>query len=185
MGNESTLHPFQVTDPAVIDEICRFRVRVWGETGRLAVHLFPNGCWRDPLDDDCTHLAIVSGGELLAAARWSLHASLDQLPDSEQYARLGLDLDGPIALPERIVVSPHVPHLNLAWRLLDALDDLSVAVGARCSIAQASPGMLRLLSFRNRCRVVGEATEDRRFPGVKFVIVLREHPVNARLQGAF
>jgi hypothetical protein len=173
MGNESALVPFRVTDRSTIDEICRFRVRVWAASGCLAADAFPNGIWRDALEDICTHLAIISDAEILAAGRWSLHESLEQMPDAEQYARSGLRLEGLIASPERIVVSPSLRPLNLAWRLMDAFDDLSRAAGARYSVGQASPAMARILARLGR-RVVGPADPDPRFPGVQFQIVARE-----------
>jgi hypothetical protein len=174
MGNESALVPVAVTDRGIIDEICRFRVRVWAATGCLAAEAFPDGIWRDLQDDACTHLAILSGAELLAAARWSLCDLLEQVPDAEQYRRIGLELEGPIALPERIVVSPFVPHLNLAAPLLVALDNLSRAAGARYAVGQASGAMARMLEQRGRCRIVGSAAPDPRFMGVQFYIVVRE-----------
>jgi hypothetical protein len=167
------LVPIRVTDRGTIEQICRFRVQVWAATGLLAPDAFPGGTWRDAMDDQCTHLAILSGAEILAAGRWSLYQSMEQIPDAEQYKRVGLELEGPIGLPERIVVSRSIPYFNLAWRLLDALDDLSRDAGARYAVGLASPAMVRILKRRNR-RVVGQAAPDPRFPGVQFHIIVRE-----------
>ena len=175
MGNDSPLDPVIVTDPDRIAEICRFRVRVWLSSGHAVPNTFPHGTWRDEWDDTCKHLAIIRDEEIMASARWSLHDSLEQVPEAEQYVRLGLRLEGPIAVAERIAVSPSVPYLGLAWRLLDALDELSRSAGARHAIGQASPAMVRILERRGR-RVVGPAAPDPRFPGIPFQIVVRSYP---------
>ena len=82
--------PIQIADPQAIAEICRLRVRVWSQTGSLAEDAFPDGQWRDAIDDICKHWCIRRCGEIVAAARWSLHASLQELPECEQYMRYNL-----------------------------------------------------------------------------------------------
>jgi hypothetical protein len=171
--SESSLVPIEVTDRRTIDEICRFRVRVWEATGCLAANAFPDGIWRDEWDDICAHWAVMSGGGILAAARWSVHESLEAIPEAEQYRHLDLRLQGPIATAGRIVVSPAIPHLSLAWDLLDALERRSRLAGARYGIGQASPAMVRILQRRG-LRIVGPAAPDARFPGVLFQVAIRD-----------
>ena len=165
------LVPVEVTEPSLIDSICRFRVQVWAATGCLAPDAFPNGIWRDELDDTCKHLVVMQGERILAAARWSLHRSVDELPEAKQYQRLHLQLEGPIGVVERVVACPSVPHLGLSRVLLDAIEAKLRAAGARYELGQASPSMVRL-SLRRGRHIVGPAAPDPRFPGVEFQIML-------------
>jgi phenylacetate-CoA ligase len=175
LGGESTeqsaLVPIEVTDRNLIDAICRFRVEVWSATGRLAPGAFPDGTWRDEWDDRCRHLVVMQGDRIVAAARWGVYRSLSEAPEADQYKEMQLELDGPIAVVERVVVSTAVSHLGLSVALLNAIQEKLRADGVKYEIGQVSPSMLRLMRRRGR-EILGPAAPDPRFPGLEFRLVL-------------
>jgi len=164
--------PLEVADAETIDEICRLRAQVWETTGQAAAAAFPDGGWRDPYDSDCAHWIIRGGRQrLVAAARVTVHDRLEDVPEAEEYLRYGLRLPGPIASPARVVVLGEARGAGLARRLLDAQDAFARRVGARHAVRQASPAMVRLLAHR-AWRVLGPATPDPRFTGVRFQVAV-------------
>ena len=171
--------PDEVTDPAEIAEICRFRAQVWRDTGQTAADAFPVQGWRDPIDRVCRHWVIRDpAGQLLAAGRLSVHATLDDVHQAEEYRRYGLDLEGPIAAPDRVVVCPTLQGAGLGRRILDVQDEAARQMGARHAVRQASPGMVRLITQRG-WRVVGPASADARFPGVLFQVATKSFASDA------
>lgn len=164
--------PTEVADPQVISEICRFRARVWRETGKLKNDAFGVEGWRDPIDNHCQHWVIrnTTGG-LVAAGRLSVHENLDNVHQSEEYRMFGLDLAGRVASPDRVVVCPSMQGCGLGRMILDAQDNAAIGQGAQHAVRQASSGMVRLL--RNRgWRICGPASADSRFPGETFQVAV-------------
>lgn len=168
--------PIEITDESRIDEICRLRAEVWRATGDAAQGAFPQGEWRDELDDPggSRHWVILRDDEIVAAARVSVHDRLDAVPEAEEYITAGLRLNGRIAAPARVVVSPAARRYGLASRLLDVQDSAAIEAGAAHGVRQASPGMRRLLIGRG-WRDVAPAGADPRFPGVAFQVMMRSY----------
>ena len=167
-------HVLQTRDANVIEEICRFRVRVWREAGQLASHAFPGGLWRDAADAQATHWLIRnSTGRCAAAGRLTMHESLADVYQSQEYLRFGLDLTGPIAAPDRVVVAGFARGSGLGRQILDLQDSAAEARGATHAVRQASPRMTELLEHRG-WRKLGAASPDARFPGVEFQVVMKE-----------
>ena len=166
-------HVLETRDERVVAEICRFRVSVWREEGQLALHAFPNGQWRDPIDDESTHWLIRdSRGRCAAAGRLSMHAALAEVHQAEEYLRFDLKLPGPVAAPDRVVVAGFARASGLGRQILDLQDAAAQARGASHAVRQASPRMAQLLEHRG-WRVLGPASPDDRFPGVEFLVVLK------------
>lgn len=156
---------------ADIDRICRFRAEVWGATPGVAEQAFPAGSWRDEIDDDAQHWMIHDAqGVLRAAARLHFCSTVADMHEAHEYTRYALALPGPIAAPDRVVVSPQAQGCGLARWLLDAQDAAAQAHGARHALRQASPRMVQLLQHRG-WREVGPANIDPRFPGVTFCVM--------------
>ena len=163
----------ETSDQRLIDEICRFRVEVWREEGQLSADAFPTGRWRDAIDDHATHWLIrTSDGSSAAAGRLSIHPSLHEVHQCEEYLRFDLGLSGPIAAPDRVVVAPFARANGLGKWILDLQDAASIARGATHAVRQASPRMVQLLKPRG-WRVLGPASPDPRFPGVEFQVVIK------------
>lgn len=164
--------PLEVTDGETIEAICRLRAHVWKATGQAAEGAFPNGGWRDPHDSGCAHWIIRDRHDrLVAAARVTVHDRLEDVLEAEEYLRHGLRLPGPIAAPDRVVVLAEARGNGLARRLLDAQDAFARKAGARHAVRQASPAMVRLLVHR-AWRILGPASPDPRFPGVRFQVAV-------------
>jgi len=160
----------EVSGAEMLDEIAALRGAVWQATGGAAAEAFPDGRWLDDYDLGAIHWTIRDeDGRLVAAARLTVHPALADVPESKEYTRYGLDLEGPIAAPARVVVCPSVQGCGLGQRLLDAQDQTARRLGARHALRQASPAMLRLLAPRG-WRIVGPARIDPRFPGVQFQV---------------
>jgi GNAT superfamily N-acetyltransferase len=169
--------PERVADPPTLEAIYRLRAAVWRETGDIAQAAFADGRWSDEHDPASLHWVVRGGGgELVAAARLSVHERLADVPEAEQYAAAGLRLEGPIAAPARVVVAAAARRHGLAGQLLDAQDAAAREAGCTFAVRQSSPAMSRLLRRRG-WRDAGLAAPDERFPGVTFeVMVLKVGP---------
>jgi hypothetical protein len=166
-------HVLETCDEQVIGEICRFRVSVWREEGQLASYAFPDGQWRDPVDDRSIHWLIRDfRGCCAAAGRLSMHRSLAEVHQAEEYLRFGLHLPAPVAAPDRVVVARFARVSGLGRQILDLQDAASQALGASHAVRQASPRMAQLLEHRG-WQVLGRASPDDRFPGVEFQVVVK------------
>ena len=172
--------PTEIADPAVIEEICRFRARVWNATGKVRHDAFGADGWRDPFDFRCQHWVIrASDGRLVAAGRLTIYETLGEVQEAEEYHRYGLDLPGPIATPDRVVVCQSMQGRGLGWQILDAQDEAAARQGAIYAVRQASPTMVRLLRRRG-WNILGPATADPRFAGVTFQVAVFEYSQPAR-----
>ena len=137
---------------------------MWKACGKLRDDAFGEDGWRDPIDSDCQHWVIrTDDGALVAAGRLSIHESLGRVHQAEEYRRYGLDLPGPVASPDRVVVCPSMQGRGLGWRILDVKDQAAIQQGVQHAVRQASPGMVRLLRKRGWI-VLGPASADSRFP---------------------
>ena len=165
--------PLPITARQEILEICRFRARVWEQTGNLARHAFGEDGWLDPIDFDCRHWAIRNErGGLVAAGRLSIHETLADVHEAKEYFRYGLAVDGPVAAPGCVVVCQSAQGSGLGGAIVEVQDQTAEELGARCAVRQASPGMVRLVRQRG-WSVLGPATPDERFPGVQFQVAVR------------
>ena len=156
--------PIEVAGEHWLEIIARLRARVWRETGACAADAFPDGTWRDELDPHCRHWVVLHAGVALAAARLSVHASLDDVPEAAQYRGFGLASHAPIGCPGRVVV---------ASALVDAQHAAMCEMGVRLALRQAAPEMIPLLTRRG-WRILGPASPDPMFPGVVFSVAALE-----------
>lgn len=169
--------PERVSDEPTLEAIYRLRAAVWRETGDIAQRAFADGRWSDEHDPASTHWVFRDdAGELVAAARLSVHERLADVPEAVEYTAAGLRLEGRIAAPARVVVAAAARRHGLASRLLDAQDAAARAAGCAFAVRQSSPAMSRLLQRRG-WQDTGPAGADERFPGVRFrVMVLKVAP---------
>ena len=172
-GQEAELvGPTLVTDPRTIDAICRFRAAVWIRTGLTRAGAFPDGRWRDRYEEASRHWAIRYGGEIVAAARLSLHERLEEVPEADEYLAAGLRLEGPAAAPARVVVARPWRRHGLAARLIQAQDRAAAEAGAAFGVTQSAPAMRRVRE-RHGWRRAAPAAPDDRFPAVAFEVMVR------------
>ena len=164
--------PDRITDAPTLEAIYRLRVAVWREAGAIAEAAFPDGRWCDEEDGAAIHWAIRAGDDLVAAARLSVHEQLADVPDADEYAAVGLRLEGRIAVPARFVAARACGH-GLTALLRETWIEVARAAGSQYAVCQASPGMRRI-ARRRGWHEAGPARPDDRFPGVKFVIMVLE-----------
>lgn len=166
--------PERVGDEPTLEAIYRLRAAVWRETGDIAQAAFADGRWSDEHDPASTHWVFRDdAGELVAAARLSVHERLADVPEAEEYTAAGLRLEGRIAAPARVVVAAAARRHGLASRLLDAQDAEARTAGCAFAVRQSSPAMSRLLQRRG-WQDAGPAGADERFPGVRFHVMVLE-----------
>jgi hypothetical protein len=178
IGAAELVGPTPVTDVSTLEAIYRFRVTVWREAGALVETAFPDGYWRDEFDEISRHWVFTSGRRIAAAARLSVHARLEEVPEAKEYlAAAGLHLRGPVAAPGRIVVAAWARRRGLGSRLVDVQDQAAAEAGARHGVRQASPGVRRLLERRGWSSVA-PARPDPRFTGVVFQIMAARYGPN-------
>ena len=109
--------PEIITDPNVLDTIFAVRWRVLTEIG-MPEEIYPNRIVRDPHDKFGTHLALIDGDTIRAAARTSIHQHASQLPSPHYFAAASKLLEPPIASMNRLIVVPKF-RSNGHARLLD------------------------------------------------------------------
>lgn len=165
--------PERASDAPTLEAIYRLRAAVWRETGDIAQAAFADGRWSDEHDPASLHWIVRDGDELVAAARLSVHERLADVPEAEEYAAVGLELEGRIAAPARVVVAAVARRHGLAWQLLDAQDAAARADGCAFAVRQSSPAMSRLLRRRG-WQDRGLARPDERFPGIRFEVMVLE-----------
>ncbi len=167
--------PIQVSCRKRIDDICRFRARVWQAAPGVAANAFPDGTWRDEHDDTAIHWTVNDEqGQILGAARLLLLDHLHEVPETFQYERYEIEPPGLIAAPDKVVVCPSARRRGIASALLAAQEIAAITAGATIAIRQASPRMARLLADRG-WRLLGPAVADRRFPGIEFVVASKDY----------
>ena len=148
----------QVCDVDTVAEICRFRVQVWRATGALAEAAFELGEWRDEADQTATHwVARDITGQIVGAARLQIYDRLEQVPEYDEYLRYGLEIDGRIAAPDRVVVSAAATGQGVGGALVDIQEETWLATDAKAAVRQASPAMSRLITKRG-WELLGPAT---------------------------
>ena len=174
--------PVEVSGDEAVERIARFRYAVWAASGLMDPTAFPDGRWRDDLDDQARHLVLEAEGRLVGAARYTQWERMDDMPEGAYYRSIGLDLDGPIGLPQRVVVTPEARRRGLSMKLADGLLHLGIEMAARYILAEASAGAVRMMLKRGR-RHVGPAPYDARFPGVRFQIMLTDMRELGRYRG--
>lgn len=162
--------PQVVHNTEVLEQVFRFRERVWRATGGIAADAFANGSWQDEWDADGTHWVIRDESfRIVGSARSTLHESIHAVPEAEEYLRYGYFPDGRIASPARLVVSPECQGRGLGKRLLVVQHQHAAEAGASHAVCQASPTMVRLLLPRG-WQLLGPARLDPRFPAVQFQV---------------
>lgn len=122
--------------------IYRLRVAAW----RSRTDYFPDIAeWQDAHDATACHWAIRDAGQIVAAARLTIHDRLADAPSAEIYEDLlPPDLAGPIAVMTRLVVARSHGGQGLS-RLLDvARIDHARALGCRHVLGETFAGLPRL-----------------------------------------
>ncbi len=125
-------------------EVFRLRASVW-RTLAGDSQLYGDE-WTDEFDALAMHWVAYVDGSLIAAARMSVHAELEEIPDFHIFGQLRLFVERPIASIGRLVVHPEFRGLGIS-REMDTLR-LRAAREMKCqrmtAIASKLSGINRL-----------------------------------------
>lgn len=170
--NEALL-PRIVNSPDWLEKIARFRVAVWMAHGMIDPRCFPDGVCDEAVDRIATHFIIEREGDLLGACRYVRYPDLASSHHAAYYKSAGIELEGPIGIPEHFVVHPDSERQGIGIKLVKAQQAHAIANNVRFLISEASPAAAALLLQLGR-RSLGPAPEDARFPGMQFVWILTD-----------
>ncbi len=156
----------------------QLRYRVWEEEGAINAAAFPDKSWLDRDDDTARHWVVrrLDTGEVVAAARLTLHASLDD--DSRDVAlwrRCGKHLPMPTTDLGRLVVLQCCRGRGVAQSLNQVRVEAARLMGARSVMATASEGNARLL-LKLGFTDIGETISFDDRPGVVFHALQLDFP---------
>jgi GNAT superfamily N-acetyltransferase len=139
---EFLLREVPTTDWAMIERIGELRVRAWRTEVPQAADM---KTWLDEFDRIARHWAVFNGDNPVAAARLSVHSSLDGVPDAEVFVEFFREpLPTPIASLNRLVVDPTVRGLGLSEKLDGVRMAAAEEMGCGCVIGSTSSGIRRL-----------------------------------------
>jgi hypothetical protein len=140
--SELQLREVRASDWAMIEQIGQLRVRAWQT--ELAGACTMSSCL-DEFDRIARHWVFFSDGEPVAAARLSIHATIDELPEQEGYAGVFQNPPpSPIASLNRLVVDPTVRGVGLSERLDAIRLDAAEEAGCRCAVGATDSGERRI-----------------------------------------
>lgn len=94
----------QTKSLALIHRIGELRYQVWLEEKATLGSLASRGRWVEHFDIDATHFIAIIDDSIVAASRITFHDNFGEVPDYEEYRDMNLDLPGPIASFNRLVV---------------------------------------------------------------------------------
>jgi GNAT superfamily N-acetyltransferase len=168
---------------SLIERIGELRVRAWRANTSFDPAM---RTWLDAWDHSVRHWVVLRGDEPVGAARLSVHASLEEVPDPENYADVfGDPPPSPIASFNRLVVDPSARGLGLSKRLDEVRLSAAQAMGCRCAIGATPSGEARVRQLEALgFRVLGIGGPDKPgkpMSGVAPVVLLcslpRPHPL--------
>lgn len=146
--NMIPIKPVDQRIPSIIRDIGKLRASVWFEEGHLSPCVCPNGVWLDELDEldsRGNHWAAFDGNRIVAAARLTLHHSLEDMPQSDEFSPYDLEIGLPYAFMSRLVVEKAYRGRGLARRL-DGLRLREAALkGAKAVLVLATPCRVKTL----------------------------------------
>jgi GNAT superfamily N-acetyltransferase len=94
--------------PDLIEDIGRFRIKAWRNENGVDPLFFSKDAWVDSLDTNARHWIITHHRTIVAAARLSFHAHVEEVPYADFLLEEHLPLfsKSPIASINRLVVDP-------------------------------------------------------------------------------
>ena len=105
------------TDPGLLSEISRLRLKVWRATG-FEMRISPDATeWTDEADESAVHFCLHLQGGLVASARVHIYSSLTEVPQATWFTELRLEPKQPVAFLSRLVVDPAYQRRGLGTRL--------------------------------------------------------------------
>jgi predicted GNAT family N-acyltransferase len=107
----------QLTCQELLQQVFRLRVEVWASEGVTFADAI-NGSYSDAHDQDSSHYGMVADGQVVAAARLSIHPAFDLVPVPLVFKSDPPAFPGPFALLSRLVVHPKWRDCRLGPQLI-------------------------------------------------------------------
>jgi hypothetical protein len=128
-------------DRSVLEKIGRLRIQAWETVPKGG----PTDCWLDEFELVSRHWAIFHDREPVAAARLSVHLSLNEVPDAGVYAQSTLtNLPTPIGSINRLITHPAFRRRGFSLALDAVRVAAADAMGCRCIVVNTPTGPTRV-----------------------------------------
>jgi len=153
-----------------IERIAYFRVEVWNLNGMVDMSYFPERKCLEAVDSEAIHRIAQWQGRLIAATRYTQYADLQSTHHGDYYGRAGIELQGPIGIPEHTVVHPEFAGRGLGKAITESHVAHALKFGVRFNISEntlANAEMMHKMGVTSR-KSLGRAPPDPRFPGIQF-----------------
>ena len=150
-----------------LERIARFRVQVWKYNNMIDVSYFPENKCLEEADKIATHRIVEFEGELIAATRYTQYEDLDSTHHGDYYKKQGIQLPGPIGIPEHTVVHPEFVGKGLGKLITRAHRRQALKNGARYTLSEntkVNADLMRKMGIKS----LGMGPADPRFPGIEF-----------------
>lgn len=140
--------PREAASPGDVRRIAEFRTRAWLIDGTLTPDQVVDGLL--PIEDDGTsrHWIVEHHGDIIAAIRLSVHATVAGIAGAEGWLEVKGPLPGPLAYFTRMVVHPSARRHGLGGTLLDTLILEARRLGLATAVGLPHPGREKLLTAR-------------------------------------
>jgi GNAT superfamily N-acetyltransferase len=136
------LREFASIDENLLGQIGRLRIEAWQTETANAADM---ETWVDEFDRAARHWVVFQNARPVAAARLSIHASLETVPDAESYAGVFAEPPpGPIASLNRLVVHPATRGCGLSKKLDLIRLEAAEKSGCRSAILSTASGPRRI-----------------------------------------
>jgi len=156
-----------------LQRIARFRVEVWLLNDMIDPSSYPDGCCMEEADRTATHIVVEIDNRLVGATRVTHHQDIYSSHNGDYYRAAGIELEGPITIPERMVVHPDVKRKGIYRVLSDEILRQAKKYGSQHAISECTPAAADMLRQRGR-KSLGMAPHDPRFPNTSFEWMLTD-----------
>ena len=157
MDIEKNLRELNVKDASLLHAIGKLRVAAWSRN--ITVGNVPGDEWIDEFDSDARHFGIYDGEQLIAAARFSVHVAIEDVPESDVYRGVFQSpLKAPVASLNRLVTHPDYRGLGCSFTLDRVRLEKAKEMGCTCGILHVGEDRLEHL-LRLGFFIVGRAND--------------------------
>lgn len=168
MSASEHVGPLRVCDDETLHSIFKLRAKTWSDENSCKT---PMSIWHDQFDLTALHWAAWIDGNLVGAARVTIHESLTESPDAALFSQLKLDLVGRIASWNRLVVSPIARGRGLAQKFDKVRLEASLEAGADYVVGCAFERRARIV-VRSGFEILGRCEAEFPIIGVERVCLL-------------
>jgi len=146
MNKPTSSEVAEITGTEIVPLTYELRYRVWSKEASLVDSIQEMGVICDEHDTHARHWAAFScQGTLVASARLCVHEKWQDVPEGDCYKEL--ELTGPIASINRLIVEPSARNCGIAKKLDLQRIEAAKEAGASCIVA-APTSDLRILALK-------------------------------------